>query len=230
MNSRCPLCDGTGWVERVDNIGYDGHITMVKCADPARTHLEKELERLGRVSGLLPEELAITFKDVILTGETAQMTREAQRFLDSTGGFFTMWGGYGNGKTLILQAAVNEFRARGMSGTYVRMRDLLDYVRAGYDAHAKTDSQARYERFKALPVLAIDEVDGARMTDFAYEFRGAFLDDRYRLGLTGRAHTLFAMNCDPATLPGDIYDRLRDGRFTIFHNRDSSLRGEMGRR
>ena len=67
MNSRCPLCDGTGWVERVDDIGYDGHITMVKCADPARVHLEKELERLGRVSGLLPEELAITFEDVILT-------------------------------------------------------------------------------------------------------------------------------------------------------------------
>ncbi|MCK4451269.1 MAG: hypothetical protein KAX26_11820 [Anaerolineae bacterium] len=65
------------------------------------------------------------------------------------------------------------------------------------------------------------------MTDFAYEFRTAFLDDRYRLAVTRRTHTLFAMNCDPADLPGDLYDRLRDGRFVVFHNTDVSMRPAM---
>ncbi len=79
-----------------------------------------------------------------------------------------------------------------------------------------------------MPVLAIDELDAAKMTDFAYEFRAAFLDDRYRLAVTCRAHTLFAMNGDPSGLPGDLYDRMRDGRFVVFHNTDASMRPVMG--
>ena len=59
------------------------------------------------------------------------------------------------------------------------------------------------------------------MTDFVYEFRAAFIDDRYRLAVTRRAHTLFAMNGAPSDLPGDLYDRMRDGRFVIFHNEDA---------
>jgi hypothetical protein len=65
------------------------------------------------------------------------------------------------------------------------------------------------------------------MTDYAEEFRRAFFDDRYRLGLARKAHTVLAMNCDPETLPGDIWDRLRDGRFTVHHNADESMRPAM---
>ena len=226
----CPVCGNTGWVECRDDIGYDGHVTMVPCPDPAGVHKAVEVARLARISGLLPEETAVRLDDVAMVGDTARMTKLARKFVAEPWGFLTLWGGYGNGKTLILQAIVNEFRQRrGIVGTYVRMHDLLEYVRAGYSPSAKTDARARYERLKSLPVLAIDEFDAARMTDFAYEFRTAFLDDRYRLAVTRRAHTLFAMNCDPAALPGDIYDRLRDGRFVIFHNTDRSMRLEMTR-
>ncbi len=221
----CPTCDGTGWVERQDDVGYEGHVTMTRCPDPAGVHKTTEIARLARISGMLPEETASRLDDVALVGDTAKMTKLAKKFVAEPWGFLTMWGGYGNGKTLILQAVVNEFREhRGDMGIYVRMHDLLEYVRAGYAPNAKEDARARYEQLKSLPVLAIDEFDAARMTDFAYEFRTAFLDDRYRLAITRRAHTLFAMNHDPATLPGDIYDRLRDGRFEIFHNTDQSMR------
>ena len=226
----CPACDGTGWVERRDDVGYVGHVTMVRCPDPAGVHKAASAARLARISGLLPEETAVCFDDVALVGDTARMTALARKFVREPWGFFTLWGGYGNGKTLILQIVVNEFRKRhGLVGTYVRMRDLLEYVRAGYDPNAQNGARARYEQLRTLPILAIDEFDVARMTDFACEFRTAFLDDRYRLAITRRAHTLFAMNCDPATLPGDIYDRLRDGRFSMFHNRDRSMRSAITR-
>jgi DNA replication protein DnaC len=201
---------------------------MVRCPDPAGVHKTAQVARLARISGLLPEEMSVCLNDIALVGDTAKMTELAHKFVAEPWGFFTLWGGYGNGKTLILQAVVNEFRKRhGDIGIYVRMHDLLEYVRAGYASDAKDDARARYEQLKSLPVLAIDEFDAARMTDFAYEFRTAFLDDRYRLAITRRAHTLFAMNSDPATLPGDIYDRLRDGRFEIFHNTDKSMRMEI---
>jgi len=221
----CPACDGAGWVEHRDDVGYAGHVTMVRCPDPAGVHQAAETARLARIAGLLPEETAARLDDVALVGDTARMTRLAREFVAEPWGFLTLWGGYGNGKTLVLQAVVNEFRQRhGVVGTYVRMHDLLEYVRAGYAPSAQEDARARYEQLKSLPILAIDEFDAARMTDFAYEFRTAFLDDRYRLAITRRAHTLFAMNCDPSELPGDIYDRLRDGRFKIFHNTDQTMR------
>jgi len=244
---KCSACDGSGWVERHDDyLGLD-HVTMVPCPDPAGVHRAAEVARLSRISGLLPEELALRLDDVIERGDTAgvetlpveglvaqqnttAMLELARRFVERPWGFLTLHGEYGNAKTLVLQAVINEFRERhGIVGTHVRMRDLLEYVRAGYAPNAQDDARARYERLKALPILAIDEFDAARMTDFAYEFRTAFLDDRYRLAVTCRAHTLFAMNCDPVELPGDLYDRLRDGRFVIFHNADVSMRPAMVR-
>ena len=227
-SSVCPICGGAGWIERRDDIGYEGHVTMVRCPDPAGVHKAVETARLASISGLLPEETTVRLDDIALVGDTAKMTKQARKFVQEPWGFFTLWGGYGNGKTLVLQAIVNEFRqCHGIVGTYVRMRDLLEYIRAGYAPNTPDDARARYERLKSLPILAIDEFDAVRMTDFAYEFRTAFLDDRYRLAVARRAHTLFAMNCNPKELPGDIYDRLRDGRFVIFHNTDQSMRPEI---
>ena len=102
--------------------------------------------------------------------------------------------------------------------------DLLEYIRAGNSKTATLPARDRYQHLKALPVLAIDECDGPRLTEYAEEFRRAFFDDRYRLAITSRAHTILALNTDPATLPGDLYDRLRDGRFAIHHNTDPSMR------
>lgn len=227
-NRKCSLCDGSGYIEKVDDIGYDGHITMVPCPDPDGVHKTGQVARLARISGLLPSEMSVTLDHVAMVGDTAQMVKVARQFVDEPFGFLTLWGGYGNGKTLVLQAIVNEFRKRhGVVGTYVRMYDLLEYVRTGYNAPPHDNANVRYERLKALPILAIDEVDAARMTDFAYEFRTAFLDDRYRLAIARQGHTVFAMNCDPSDLPGDLGDRLRDGRFVIFHNCDGSMRPEM---
>ena len=57
----CPVCDGTGWVERRDDVGYVGHVTMVRCPDPAGVHEAAEVARLARISGLLPEEQRTIF-------------------------------------------------------------------------------------------------------------------------------------------------------------------------
>lgn len=196
---------------------------------PCECQAQQIAKRLARISGLLPEEMSLRLDDVVeRDAGTRGMVEIARRFVEEPFGFLTLWGGYGNGKTLVLQAIINEFRERwGIIGTYVRFYDLLEYVREGFSADADGDARDRYERLRELPILAIDEVDGPRMTSYAEEFRRAFLDDRYRLAVTRRAHTIFAMNCDPAALPGDIYDRLRDGRFAIYHIESPSMRPAM---
>jgi len=232
MPDTCPQCNGLGVLRANVPVGHDGFGKLEPCPCQSEGIERRRFERLVRISGLLPGELALRFGDVVARGEgdTAEMLKLARAFVAEPWGLVVFWGGYGNGKTLILQAIVNEFRhQRGIWGTYVRLKDLIDHVRAGNAPDAQGDARERYEELKACPVLAIDECDGVRMTDYAKELWHAFLDDRYRLALERKAHTVLAMNCDPATLPGDIWDRLRDGRFVIHHNRDASLRPAMAR-
>lgn len=186
------------------------------------------MDRLLQISGLLEPELALTLDDVqAVGGDTAAMEQAARAFLREPFGFLTLWGGVGNGKTLILQAVVNELRENhAMEGVYITFKDLIDFVRAGFD-HPDFPERERYDYLRDVPVLAIDEIDKARMTAYAEEFRTAFFDYRYRLAWTGTAVTLFAMNCRPRELPPHIYDRLRDGRFHIISNHDDSMRPAM---
>jgi DNA replication protein DnaC len=151
-------------------------------------------------------------------------------FIDEPFGFLTLWGGPGNGKTLALMAAVNEFRRKGKVAVYVTFVDLLDYMREGFKKEADHDARYRYEQIARADVLAIDEIDKANMTLYAYEFRTRLLDDRYRAAVELRKHTLFALNASPeATMEPHLYDRLRDGRFVVFRNQDPSMRPAMAR-
>ncbi len=162
--------------------------------------------------------------DIILRGaDTQVMLAQAREFVERPSGFLTLWGGWGNGKTLILQAVVNELRAGGMTAAYVTFKDLIDWVSAGFDdvEDQGTESQ-RFTYVRDAQVLAVDEVDKIRLTEYRQEFRTAFFDWRYRSAIEGDAHTLFAMNCNPMELPGDIYDRLR--QFEITCNNDPSMR------
>lgn len=231
MADVCPLCEGLGWVRVDRQPGEPGFGTLEPCGCNEEIGRRRH-ERLLEVSGLHPEELELRFSDVIQRSngedDTAGMLKLARAFVDDPWGILAVWGGYGNGKTLILQAIVNEFRyQRGVWGTYITLKKLLDYVRAGNAQGAGLDARERYEQLLRVPVLAIDECDGPQMTDYAEEFRRSFFDDRYRLALVRRAHTVLAMNCDPSDLPGDVWDRLRDGRFVVYHNEDGSMRPAM---
>lgn len=202
---------------------------LIPCECRREDFKERRIKRLCQISGMMEEELALTLDQIIDRKDTARMADAAREFVADPFGFFTVYGGVGNGKTLILQATVNELREKqGLVGAYVTFKDLIDFVRAGFDDDAFGE-RARYDFLKDVDCLAIDEIDKARMTAYSAEFRSAFLDYRYRLAWNGRAVTLFAMNCNPADMPPPIYDRLRDGRFVIVHNNDASLRPALTR-
>lgn len=224
----CEICRDLGWVKLDVGPEHPQFGKFVPCQCRKEEIARRRMERLAHISGLMEEELALTLDDVKETGaDTAKMERAAREFLEEPYGFLTIYGGVGNGKTLILQALVNELReGRGLEGAYITFKDLIDFMRAGFDDDTFTERD-RYEYLRDVPVLAIDEIDKARMTAYSDEFRSAFLDYRYRLGWNRKAATIMAMNCAPEDLPPHIYDRLRDGRFTVIENRDRSMRPAM---
>lgn len=222
----CPICGGFGYIRYdlpLDHPQF-GRIHDCEC----RT--EAVLERLERISGLMPHERQLSFDG--LTGqEVTQIVGMAQAFVLNGRGWFTLWGGPGNAKTAILIASTNLFRNQfRQEAVYVRMADLLEWLRQGFDAESRDDTmRARLERLREAPFLAIDEFDKVRDTPFAQEIRFHLLDDRYRRGLEGtlRCLTMIGMNASPDELPEAISSRMRDGRFICVENHQGDARPIM---
>ena len=230
MVYECPDCKDLGCLRADRPLDHPDFGTLFPCHCQDRPADERALARVVATSRLHPWELSVMLKALRdVGGDTAKMKEKARAFVADPYGWFTLWGSVGNGKTLTLQAMVNELRTRwGMAGVYITMKDLLDYLRAGFEDEGFTERQ-RYEHLRTVPVLAIDEVDKVRLTAYATEFRTAFFDHRYRLAKAEEAVTLFAMNHPPWKLPSHLYDRMRDGRFQIVSNHDTSMRPVMER-
>lgn len=149
----------------------------------------------------------------------------AQAFLADPAPLFYLWGGSGNGKTLLLKALVNEFNQLGRAAVYTKFTRLLWWMRQVFGDDGDRESYVdRYERIKCVPVLAIDELDKANLTAFAQEFQFDFLDERYESGLRGDGCTVFASNTPPGELPGYLRSRVTDGRCLVVENRGEDLR------
>lgn len=231
LATECPTCGGLGWIKPDIADPTDPQFgRFVPCADCGVVAAER-LKRLEVISGLSEAERRISIGDFIARCEdTPGMIGVVKAYAEQPCGFMTLWGGPGNGKSLALMALTNHFRQRGRVSVYVTFVDLLDHIRSGYDRDADESARQRYETICRAYFIAVDEVDKANMTSYAEEFRTRFLDDRYRLGLELRVHTVFAMNRSPEeTMKPHLYSRLRDGRFVCYENTDPDLRPAMTR-
>jgi hypothetical protein len=91
----------------------------------------------------------------------------------------------------------------------------------------------RLERIKSVRMLAIDEFQAIKVTDWRLEQLRNVIDRRWRDGLDRKSFTLLAMNEDPASLERRIYSRLQDGRngtTPIVQNDDSDMRPLLRRK
>jgi DNA replication protein DnaC len=218
----CPDCNGLGWVSANVPIGDPSFGKLIPCACTT----SERSARLQRLSGLTPDERLERLSHITSTGgQTDIMASAAQSFVLNPRGFLTVYGGSGNAKSLMLRAVVNECLDRQIEAVYVLMKDLIDYVR---EAIRDDDSAvARVDRFKRVRVLAIDEFDKIKSSDWVRELETDVIDRRYRAGLAGLSGTVIAMNESPRDLPEHIFSRLSDGRNVLINNTDADLRSLM---
>ncbi len=218
----CPECAGTGWVRYDAPIGHELFGKVFPCPNAALDHPYYDRFGLGA-----RERLCLTWESIWDSGNALAGVGAVRAALARGAGLVYLYGDNGKAKTLMLKAAVAEtLRAKKGGASYVNMADLLDDLRACYDE--PNPGKALSERvsyWASIPVLALDEFDFIRSTEFAAERQFILLDRRYEAAMQGEnSVTLMASNGAPDQLPRRLYDRIRDGRNQIVHLEGESLR------
>lgn len=224
----CPICFDAGFYRLDVPVGDPRFGKIFRCECKAT----EDAERLQRLSGLTSQERRARLEDIDTEGRpgTASMVRACREFMLAPLAFLTLWGNTGNAKTTALQAMVNTFIDARVEAVYITAFDLLAYIKAAFNKNPgdpfNDDAYSRLMRFSSVRVLAIDEFDKLRMTEWALEQITDLIDRRYRLGMDDNASTIIAMNSNPRDLSPWIASRLT--QYPIIHNADGDMRPLIG--
>jgi len=209
----CPVCHGIGYV-RNDS----GRLDTCPNVDPLRVY---PISRYG----LDETERGLDWSNVEKFNNTMAALAAVRKTIHRGYGWVYLYGPPGLGKTLVLKIAIAEYLRLKQPAAYCRMAEILDDLRSAFDAkNPSEESQRKLDWWAGLPLLAIDEFDRVRATEYADERRFLLMDRRYEMALREKSITLLASNSDPSTLDGYLWDRVRDGRFEIVRVMGESVR------
>jgi DNA replication protein DnaC len=232
----CELCDDLGVISDNVPVGHPQFGKLLPCACQSASLSA----RMQQACGLNDDERLLTLDSITDSGPgTIAMKAAARAWLARPVGMFTVYGTWGNAKTILLMALVNECLKRGLPAVYTTFPALLDHIREGFKERQTTgeygSASVRTQRFHSIRVLAIDELEDAQQTEWMLEFEKTLFDRRYRDGNSGLTGTLIATNKPPlgqsrgGFLPDKIASRLYDGRNVVIENRDADMRPLMSR-
>lgn len=224
-------CDGFGLLVMVladalaeQQVVVDSYEAAGKTVALVPCVCEAGRERAERWRGLPEEATGVRLRGGRVKSVAAQVEalKAIKAFIKQPRGWVTFAGGYGVGKTTLIYAALNHLADRGVYGRYVMMPELLDKLRGILRRDDQTYASVLRQVITA-PILAVDELDKIRDSDFVDEVLHAIFlaryQDRARLG------TLIGYNLDgAANIPPFLASRIRDGRFRLIEMTGVDLR------
>lgn len=215
--TECRKCGGTGWVTHdlpKDHPEFGKAARCTQCTDwlaHSRLTAEEREHKLADIANR-PDDSR---------GEIYVLRFLGKSMLEDPFGFLSIYGHRGGGKSLLLTALVAEFCRRRREAVYFNAGDIVTMLSAGEENEIDGflvvgNYESAKKRLKAIPVLAIDEMDKIRWTPWQIQQIGEVIEYRHRNA--ARLVTLFAMNRPPWQWnnSGDvehIASRFRDGRF-----------------
>jgi DNA replication protein DnaC len=232
----CPECGGVGYIRYDVPVGHPKFGKVERCPNAWARTSKKSLQ-VGEIDpriGLTSDEVrdltwGLVKKGVNQADQACEITKRAYT---SGHGMVFMYGGYGQGKSLVLKIAVAAALNEGKRAAYANLAGVLDDIRIAYDERENkmTELVRRMEWWASLDVLAIDELDKVGQTEWARERIFQLLDARYQRAVRQEALTVIAANYQSTDeLSGYLKSRIEDNRFVasgyVIH-----LKGTDGRK
>jgi len=113
-----------------------------------------------------------------------------------------LWGPVGTGKTHLAVGILKIALQRGLTGTHLKVPDLLEEIRKGYD----TGNHTCESRAKNYHLVILDDLGAEKVTEWVREKLYSIIDSRYE----GQKPTIITTNCSPAELTERIGERITD--------------------
>ncbi|MCC6383142.1 MAG: ATP-binding protein [Dehalococcoidia bacterium] len=208
----CPLCGGAGFVRRDRPLDHPrfGKAEPCDCVlDEADDVRRSRLERLSNLGSLT----RFAF-DTLLPGGRDQESpwfqaavAAAQAFAAQPAGWLVISGPSGSGKTHLAAAIANARVALGAPALFMVVPDLLDHLRASFDAGAEDLGYDQlFEHVRNAPLLLLDDLDAASSTPWVREKLFQIVNHRYNAALP----TVFTCTARPRDLDDRLATRLCD--------------------
>ncbi len=212
----CKICGGAGFVRRERPVDHPrfGKAEACDCVlDEAEDVRRSRLERISNIGALA----RFTFASLDVGGrDGGNKAFEvacgiAKKFAAEPGGWLVLSGASGSGKTHLAAAIANERIAQGGAVLYMDVPDLLDHLRASYDAGAEElGYEQLIEQVKTTPLLVLDDIDAAPGTPWAKEKLFQVVNHRYNATLP----TVFTCSKRAEAIDERLGTRLLDAKLS----------------
>ncbi len=140
--------------------------------------------------------------------------RAVMAWTEEPGGWLTLIGGTGVGKTHLAAAAANDRLAAGDSVCFAVVPELLDALRASYRDEGEASFESMFARLKDVDLLVLDDLGAHQPTEWASEKLYQLCASRY----LRRAPTLITTNVPPESLDPRLASRLLDSQRGVIHH------------
>ncbi len=166
----CAKCGGTGWI-----IVERG---PVSGAEPCECRAAGRAGRLEDRALIPPLYQHASLENFVVPGpENPMARRDLGNVLLAVRNFvrdfpnpdrpgLLLIGSQGTGKTHLAVAALRGIMAKGFEGVFCDYQNLLDRIRAGYDANSNSADKEAYRMAIDSEVLLLDDLGAHRVTDW----------------------------------------------------------------
>ncbi len=210
----CEECEGIGFIRNKAPFGSPGFGKVDFCSNVDKWSLPG-----AKRYGLTRDEIEGMSWGSLIDQKSVQPAILAVGEILSRGyGWLYIHGPVGVGKTFILKIAIAMSLRDNREASYVRMVQIIDNLRGSYDSNnGSYEAQARLNWWSEIPILAIDEFDRVRPTEYSVERQFILMDRRYEDAIRKKSITIMASNKSPTQLATDsdpyLMDRIQDHRF-----------------